>query len=234
MGNHEFNAISFATPDPETPGEFMRPHNKKNRKQHKEFTDADPGQHPLVRLMDQVVQDAPALARSRRDPSRPRLLEQTPDRQGRTSGCRPERRCRTEFVVRANRKGTPGTPGHRGAAQRSRAESRPSTGSRASGTKATTFETRHASAGGTPTGEPSVSWPKSHRMRRPNTVASTHRSPMTPVRKRQSTTTATRCLSFTATTGARESRQGRGLDQQHRLCRLQCRKGWASCGLPVE
>ncbi len=38
MGNHEFNAISFATPDPEKPGELMRPHNKKNRMQHKEFT----------------------------------------------------------------------------------------------------------------------------------------------------------------------------------------------------
>ena len=25
MGNHEFNAISFATPNPEIPGEFMRP-----------------------------------------------------------------------------------------------------------------------------------------------------------------------------------------------------------------
>ena len=39
MGNHEFNAISFATPNPEIPGEFMRSHNDKNRKQHKEFMD---------------------------------------------------------------------------------------------------------------------------------------------------------------------------------------------------
>jgi hypothetical protein len=36
MGNHEFNAISFSTPNPEIPGEFMRPHNDKNRKQHEE------------------------------------------------------------------------------------------------------------------------------------------------------------------------------------------------------
>ena len=39
MGNHEFNAISFATPNPEIPGEFMRPHTDKNRKQHRDFTD---------------------------------------------------------------------------------------------------------------------------------------------------------------------------------------------------
>ncbi len=39
MGNHEFNAISFATANPEIPGEFMRPHTDKNRNQHKAFTD---------------------------------------------------------------------------------------------------------------------------------------------------------------------------------------------------
>lgn len=41
MGNHEFNAISFATPDPEKAGEFMRPHGgpkgPKNLDQHGEF-----------------------------------------------------------------------------------------------------------------------------------------------------------------------------------------------------
>ena len=37
MGNHEFNAISYATPDPEHPGEFMRPHSDKNRRQHRNF-----------------------------------------------------------------------------------------------------------------------------------------------------------------------------------------------------
>lgn len=45
MGNHEFNAISFATRDPERPGEFVRPHNKKNVKQHKVFTDQLPFGH---------------------------------------------------------------------------------------------------------------------------------------------------------------------------------------------
>jgi hypothetical protein len=37
MGNHEFNAISYVTPDPAMPGEFMRPRNEKNRKQHRAF-----------------------------------------------------------------------------------------------------------------------------------------------------------------------------------------------------
>jgi hypothetical protein len=39
MGNHEFNAISYATPNPEIPGEFMRVHSDKNRTNHKEFID---------------------------------------------------------------------------------------------------------------------------------------------------------------------------------------------------
>jgi hypothetical protein len=39
MGNHEVNAISYATPNPEIPGEFMRPRSEKNRAQHKAFTD---------------------------------------------------------------------------------------------------------------------------------------------------------------------------------------------------
>ena len=34
MGNHEFNAIAFNTEDPESPGEFLRPHTGKNIKQH--------------------------------------------------------------------------------------------------------------------------------------------------------------------------------------------------------
>jgi hypothetical protein len=41
MGNHEFNAISFATPDPANSGEFMRRHQgpkgRKNRDQHRAF-----------------------------------------------------------------------------------------------------------------------------------------------------------------------------------------------------
>jgi hypothetical protein len=41
LGNHEFNAIAWATPDPEIPGEFLRSHSRKigtrNRNQHKKF-----------------------------------------------------------------------------------------------------------------------------------------------------------------------------------------------------
>ena len=35
LGNHEFNAIGWATPDGN--GGFLRPHSEKNRHQHKEF-----------------------------------------------------------------------------------------------------------------------------------------------------------------------------------------------------
>jgi hypothetical protein len=41
MGNHEFNAIAYATPNPNKPGDFLRTHwgklGRKNRKQHKVF-----------------------------------------------------------------------------------------------------------------------------------------------------------------------------------------------------
>ncbi len=37
VGNHEFNAIAFATLDPEHPGEHLRRHTDKNRAQHASF-----------------------------------------------------------------------------------------------------------------------------------------------------------------------------------------------------
>jgi hypothetical protein len=37
MGNHEFNAIAWATPHPGRPGEHLRPHSEKNFKQHEAF-----------------------------------------------------------------------------------------------------------------------------------------------------------------------------------------------------
>lgn len=38
MGNHELNAIAWVTPDPQAPGEFLRPHGKPgNRQQHAAF-----------------------------------------------------------------------------------------------------------------------------------------------------------------------------------------------------
>lgn len=37
MGNHEYNAILYHTPDPQRPGEFLRPQIAKNQKQHQTF-----------------------------------------------------------------------------------------------------------------------------------------------------------------------------------------------------
>lgn len=37
MGNHEYNAVAFASEDPEAPGEFLRKHTKSNIRQHHEF-----------------------------------------------------------------------------------------------------------------------------------------------------------------------------------------------------
>lgn len=40
MGNHEFNAVGFATEHSDHSGEFLRPHNEKNLAQHQVFLDA--------------------------------------------------------------------------------------------------------------------------------------------------------------------------------------------------
>jgi hypothetical protein len=37
LGYHEFNALAWATPDPENPGSHLRPHSAKNRHQHAAF-----------------------------------------------------------------------------------------------------------------------------------------------------------------------------------------------------
>jgi Calcineurin-like phosphoesterase len=39
MGNHEFNAIAYHTPDRES-GDYLRPHSEKNIRQHEKFLDA--------------------------------------------------------------------------------------------------------------------------------------------------------------------------------------------------
>jgi len=49
MGNHEFNAISFFTPDPRRPGEFLRSHNHDHRHQHREFLEQIEEHSPLHR-----------------------------------------------------------------------------------------------------------------------------------------------------------------------------------------
>lgn len=40
IGNHEFNAIGWFTPDKKDPETFLRPHNERNRKQHRVFLQA--------------------------------------------------------------------------------------------------------------------------------------------------------------------------------------------------
>ncbi|MDF1624255.1 MAG: metallophosphoesterase [Pseudohongiella nitratireducens] len=40
MGNHEFNAVAYATPDRNQPGAYLRPHNQKNYEQHEAFLKA--------------------------------------------------------------------------------------------------------------------------------------------------------------------------------------------------
>ena len=42
MGNHEFNAICYATPDPEQSGTFLRKHSELNRNAHQAFLDEYP------------------------------------------------------------------------------------------------------------------------------------------------------------------------------------------------
>ena len=42
MGNHELNALAYHTPRSEKPGEFLRPHNESNNKQHKATMDQVP------------------------------------------------------------------------------------------------------------------------------------------------------------------------------------------------
>ncbi|MCH8135435.1 MAG: hypothetical protein IIB77_05595 [Proteobacteria bacterium] len=43
MGNHEFNAIAYFTPDPDDPGKHLRVHSNKNQNQHAVFLDAYDG-----------------------------------------------------------------------------------------------------------------------------------------------------------------------------------------------
>jgi Calcineurin-like phosphoesterase len=53
MGNHEFNAIAWATPDPEHPGKYLRDHQKPgNREQHQAFLDVVEGTHLQKEITD--------------------------------------------------------------------------------------------------------------------------------------------------------------------------------------
>ena len=53
MGNHEFNAIAWVTPDPDQPGKFLRDHHKPgNREQHAAFLEQVEGTHKQKEITD--------------------------------------------------------------------------------------------------------------------------------------------------------------------------------------
>ena len=72
MGNHEFNAICYATEYPAGSGQYLRKHTEKNDNQHRAFLEqlTDEQRDPLPR----VVQDDAAVARPRRHSCRARML----------------------------------------------------------------------------------------------------------------------------------------------------------------
>jgi Calcineurin-like phosphoesterase len=53
LGNHEFNAVAWVTPDPEQPGKFLRDHHKPgNREQHQAFLNEVEGTHRQKEITD--------------------------------------------------------------------------------------------------------------------------------------------------------------------------------------
>jgi len=53
LGNHEFNAIAWVTPDPDHPGKFLRDHHKPgNREQHEAFLNVVEGTHRQREITD--------------------------------------------------------------------------------------------------------------------------------------------------------------------------------------
>ena len=53
LGNHEFNAIAWVTPDPARPGKYLRDHHKPgNRGQHQAFLDVVEGTHRQKEITD--------------------------------------------------------------------------------------------------------------------------------------------------------------------------------------
>lgn len=55
MGNHDFNAVHFATPNPDRPGEYLRLHTEKNIHQHKVFLD-EMQNSPVIGAHDSVIE----------------------------------------------------------------------------------------------------------------------------------------------------------------------------------
>ena len=82
MGNHEFNAISYATLHPET-GRPLRAHSEKNWRPAPSLPRK--AEQRRAGRVDRLVQDPSALARARRTSHRARLLAPGVDRQARRS-----------------------------------------------------------------------------------------------------------------------------------------------------
>ena len=105
MGNHEFNAISFATRDPHS-GQFVRPHNKKNVKQHKAFTEQIPADTRLYAHWIEWFKTLPLWL----DLGGIRVVHAcwNGDEIERVKGwVRPGTPVSNEFIVQANDKGSP-------------------------------------------------------------------------------------------------------------------------------
>ncbi|MEZ5209248.1 MAG: hypothetical protein R2690_20265 [Acidimicrobiales bacterium] len=65
MGNHELNALAWATPNPDRPGRFLRGHTAKNRRQHAAFLDSS-ARRRRASVVAGVVPHVAAVARPRR------------------------------------------------------------------------------------------------------------------------------------------------------------------------
>ena len=54
MGNHEFNALCYHTPDPNNPGQYLRPHTTTNNEQHEKTLAEYSRDSELLALMDWI------------------------------------------------------------------------------------------------------------------------------------------------------------------------------------
>ena len=106
MGNHEFNAIAFATRNPERRDEFVRRHSKKNVKQHKAFTDQIPVDTRLYAYWIEWFKTLPLWL----DLNGIRVVHaywNSDEIQRAKAWVSPGTPLSTEFIVRANDKGSP-------------------------------------------------------------------------------------------------------------------------------
>ena len=59
MGNHEYNAVAWATEDPINPGKFLRPHTDKNLQQHHKFLEQvykDANRAQCIKHYEELIQ----------------------------------------------------------------------------------------------------------------------------------------------------------------------------------